>query len=63
MAYEYMALKWKLFDSTVVIHDLTKNKSWNANFTLSARMGYSAASCASCPDGVLVLRDFHKVVK
>jgi hypothetical protein len=33
MAYKYMALKWKLYDSTVAIHDLTKNKTWNANLT------------------------------
>jgi len=31
MAYKYVALKWKLYDSTVVIHDLSKNKTWNAN--------------------------------
>jgi hypothetical protein len=33
--------------------------------TLSARVEYmySAASRTSCPDGVLVLRDFHKVIK
>ena len=30
VAYKYMALKRKLYDSTVVIHDLTKNKTWNA---------------------------------
>jgi hypothetical protein len=28
-------LKWKLYDSTVVIHDLSKNKTWNANLTES----------------------------
>jgi hypothetical protein len=35
MAYKYVALKWQLCDSTVVIHDLTKNKTWNANLTES----------------------------
>lgn len=30
MAYKYVALKWKLYDSTVVIYDHTKNKAWNA---------------------------------
>jgi len=35
MAYKYVALKWKLYDSTVVIHDLSKNKTWNANWTES----------------------------
>jgi hypothetical protein len=36
-----------------------------AALTLSVRAEYmySMASCASCPDGVLVLHNFHKVVK
>lgn len=33
MAYKYVALKWKLYDSIVLIHDLTKNRTWNANLT------------------------------
>jgi len=35
MTYKYMALKWKLDDSTVVIHNRTKNKTWNAIVTES----------------------------
>jgi hypothetical protein len=36
-----------------------------SGLTLSARAEYmySMASRTSCPDGVLVFRDFHKVVK
>jgi hypothetical protein len=35
------------------------------SLTLSVRVEYiySTASHASCPDGVLVLRDFYKVLK
>ena len=35
MAYKFVALKWQLYDSTVVIHDHTKNKTWNAIITES----------------------------
>jgi hypothetical protein len=31
--------------------------------SIRAEYTYSAASHASCPDGVLKLRDFHKVLK
>jgi hypothetical protein len=49
-----------------VMHGCEAHETISSTFlTLSAHAEYmcSAASRTSCPDRVLVLRDFHKVVK
>jgi hypothetical protein len=39
------------------------NKEENLTLSVHAEYIYSAASQATSPDGVYILRDFHKVVK
>jgi hypothetical protein len=49
----------------ILCHFNTVSSKLSLPLTLSVRAEYvySAAPRASCPDGVLVLRDFRKVVK
>jgi hypothetical protein len=46
----------KTFDTIVI-------NNWFLTLSVRAEYMYSVASHVSCPDGVLILRDFHKVLK
>jgi hypothetical protein len=55
-------IAWNFLTSCVITHSLSHS---SGTLTLSVRTEYiySAASQATSPDGVYILRDFHKVVK